>query len=176
MGNLLSSKLKRLRIYLFDWPEGLIWKITEGPTIKSRKNEFDIVFSNAVLEYVGDCNKQKKFVTEILRVGRKCFISTPNYYFPLDSHTLIPFAHYLPQNIRFWIYKKLGRGYWANLNNLNLLKPKTFYNLLPNNINFKTVKQRKFGISYNLIVICDKNGLDHDLKTGLKIGGKVKKA
>ena len=35
---------------------------------------FDVVFSNAVIEHVGDVERQRRFVAEALRVGRRVFI------------------------------------------------------------------------------------------------------
>src|SRR5262245_66282164 len=44
--------------------------------------EFDVVFSNAVIEHVGSRERQREFVNEILRVGKKFFITTPSRWFP----------------------------------------------------------------------------------------------
>jgi SAM-dependent methyltransferase len=49
--------------------------------------EFDIVFSNAVIEHVGDRERQRQLVSEALRVGRRIFITTPNCRFPIEVHT-----------------------------------------------------------------------------------------
>ena len=43
---------------------------------------FDVVFSNAVIEHVGDVERQRQFVAEALRVGRRVFLTTPNRWFP----------------------------------------------------------------------------------------------
>ena len=56
-------------------------------------NHFDIVFCNAVVEHVGNLSEQKKFVEEFVRIGKKVFITTPNDYCSVDTHTLVPFAH-----------------------------------------------------------------------------------
>jgi len=119
-------------------------------------NYFDIVFSNAVVEHVGKLENQKKFIEEITRVSRKAFVATPNYYFPIDSHTLIPFAHYLPVNIRCWIYEKLGRGYFADINTLNLLTPKSFISLFPKECKIRLYRQKSFGLTTNLIALAEK--------------------
>ena len=62
--------------------------------------EFDIVFSNAVIEHVGDRERQRLFVAEALRVGRRVFITTPNRRFPVEVHTRLPFVHWLPDRAR----------------------------------------------------------------------------
>jgi len=219
----------------WEWPDGLIWKITEKPTLKSRRQKydlfislvqpkpedkildvgvspffgrgtnflellypypenitaltneepgkfkdfnknypkvklifgdgknldfpddyFDIVFCNAVVEPVGEYQEQKKFIYEICRVGKKIFVTTPNYWFPLDAHTLIPFAHWLPQKIKRKIYKMFGREYWADINHLNLLSEKKFVSLFPEGIDIKLYKQKIFGITSNFIAVVEK--------------------
>ncbi|MBV9610229.1 MAG: class I SAM-dependent methyltransferase [Acidobacteria bacterium] len=58
---------------------------------------FDWVFSNAVIEHVGDRKSQRMMADEIRRVARLgYFIATPNWWFPLDPHTMVPFYHWLP--------------------------------------------------------------------------------
>lgn len=58
---------------------------------------FDIVFSNSVIEHVGGVERQKQFAAECMRCGKAYFVQTPNKWFPFDTHTLMPFAHWLPQ-------------------------------------------------------------------------------
>lgn len=125
-------------------------------------NSFDIVFSNAVVEHVGNRNEQRKLIQELIRVGKRTFITTPNYYFPLESHTLIPIVHYFPVTIRFWIYRKLGKGIWADFDYLNLLTPKQLLSLFPSKISVKLLKQRIFGIPYSLIALVEKSNITED--------------
>jgi SAM-dependent methyltransferase len=63
--------------------------------------EFDIAFSNAVVEHVaGGRDGQRRFVHELCRVSRRVFVTTPNRYFPIEVHTLLPFVHWLPKGPR----------------------------------------------------------------------------
>jgi len=101
----------------------------DGKNLDFPDNNFDIVFCNAVVEHVGTNEEQKRFIHELIRVGKRAFITTPNYYFPMEVHTLIPFVHYLPRRMRFWIWEKSGRGSWTDLSRLNLLRPKKFLSL-----------------------------------------------
>jgi SAM-dependent methyltransferase len=63
--------------------------------------EFDIAFSNAVVEHVaGGRDGQRQFVHELCRVAGHVFVTTPNRRFPIEVHTLLPFVHWLPKGPR----------------------------------------------------------------------------
>jgi SAM-dependent methyltransferase len=57
---------------------------------------FDVVFSNAVIEHVGSFERQKKMASEIMRVGKRWFVTTPNRWFPFEFHMRLPFVTWLP--------------------------------------------------------------------------------
>ena len=69
----------------------------DGRDLPFADGEFELGFSNAVVEHVaGGREAQRRFVSELCRVARCVFVTTPNRWFPLDPHTLLPFAHWLP--------------------------------------------------------------------------------
>jgi SAM-dependent methyltransferase len=78
---------------------------------------FDVVFSNAVIEHVGDRARQRLFVEEALRVGRRVFLTTPNRWFPVEVHTRLPLVHWLPEGAAGRAYDLAGKG-WARDNHL----------------------------------------------------------
>ena len=65
---------------------------------------FDIVYSNAVIEHVGDFGRQQKMASEIIRVGKRWFVTTPNRWYPFEFHMRLPFVTWLP----FHGYLKFG--------------------------------------------------------------------
>lgn len=65
-----------------------------GGTFPFGDNEFDWVFSNAVVEHVGDDAAQLCFVNEMLRVAQRVYFTTPYKYFPMESHTNLLFLHW----------------------------------------------------------------------------------
>lgn len=78
---------------------------------------FDIVFSNAVIEHVGARDRQRLFVEEAVRVGRRVCLTTPNRRFPLEVHTRLPLVHWFPDPIAHRAYELTGKG-WAKDNHL----------------------------------------------------------
>jgi SAM-dependent methyltransferase len=93
--------------------------------------EFDVVFSNAVIEHVGDREQQKRLVSESLRVGRRVFITTPNRRFPIEVHTRLPFVHWLPRRAADRAYDAVGKGFAKEI---NLLSPARFESLFPGRV------------------------------------------
>jgi hypothetical protein len=73
----------------------------DGRELPFGNAEFDLGFSNAVVEHVaGGRDGQQQFVHELCRVARRVFVTTPNRHFPLEVHTLLPFVHWLPKGAR----------------------------------------------------------------------------
>lgn len=75
-----------------------------------RDNEFDIVFSNSVIEHVGDFDDQRKMANEIKRVGKAYFLQTPNYYFPIEPHYRTIGFQFLPYRIKVFVLNSFGVG------------------------------------------------------------------
>jgi hypothetical protein len=73
----------------------------DGRELPFADGEFDIGFSNAVVEHVaGGRDGQRTFVHELCRVARRVYVTTPNRWFPIEVHTLLPFVHWLPPGPR----------------------------------------------------------------------------
>lgn len=73
------------------------WVAGDGRSLPFRDGAFDIVFSNSVIEHVGDAASQQRFAREVARVGRGYWVQTPNRWFPVEQHLLTPFIHWLPK-------------------------------------------------------------------------------
>lgn len=65
-----------------------------------QKGDFDLLFSNSVIEHVGSYKNQQIFADEIRRVSDKYIIQTPSFWFPLEPHSLIPLFQFIPHSIR----------------------------------------------------------------------------
>lgn len=77
---------------------GMAGDVTNMSQFKDQ--EFDIVFSNSVIEHVGDYDQQRKMAQEIKRVGKSYFIQTPNLFFPIEAHTCYPLFQFMPTAIQ----------------------------------------------------------------------------
>ena len=49
------------------------------------------------------------------------YITTPNRWFPVELHTFLPLLHWLPQHWHQAILRRLGKAFWADTANLNLV-------------------------------------------------------
>ena len=74
--------------------------------------EFDAVFSNSVVEHVGILRDQELMAHECVRVGKRYFVQTPNWAFPLEPHFLFPGFQYLPLAVRARLHHWRRLGWW----------------------------------------------------------------
>jgi SAM-dependent methyltransferase len=78
-------------------------------------DEFEVVFSNSVIEHVGAWPEQQRMANEIQRVGRRFFVQTPNRYFPIEPHFLVPGFQFLPVSVRIALVRRFALGYHDRL-------------------------------------------------------------
>ena len=94
----------------------------DGRELPFADGAFDYVHSSAVLEHVGDRQRQTGFLREAWRVSRKgVFITTPNRWFPVEFHTVLPLLHWLPPRHYRAVLRGVGKEFFACEANLNLL-------------------------------------------------------
>lgn len=76
--------------------------------------EFDLAYSSSVVEHV-PAERRAAFAAEVKRVARGWYVQTPAWSFPVEPHSLLPFAHWMPPAIRrpYW---RLGvMGHWEDV-------------------------------------------------------------
>lgn len=100
-----------------------------GADFPFEDGQFDVCWSNAVVEHVGGYDRQRKFLSEIRRVSRRAFVTTPNLFFPIEVHTRTPLLHWLPKR---WFDRFLHwRGQdWATGDYMHLLSRGAIIDLL----------------------------------------------
>jgi hypothetical protein len=77
---------------------------------------FDVVFSNSVIEHLGPAlSDQQKMASEIQRVARRYFVQTPNRYFLLEPHFLVPGFQFFPVSLRTWMVSSFDVGWYKRI-------------------------------------------------------------
>jgi SAM-dependent methyltransferase len=111
----------------------------DGRELPFPDDAFDVAVSNAVLEHVGGRDDQRAFVHELCRVAPRVFISTPNRWFPIEVHTLVPLVHWLPRRLRDRGFQALRRKEWRGV---ELLGPRALLGLFPDGVDARIVERR----------------------------------
>jgi SAM-dependent methyltransferase len=125
---------------------------------------FDVVFSNSVIEHVGDHENQARFAAEVSRVGKQYWVQTPDRWFPVEHHLHTPFVHFLPAPWQSWLVKrftlwqfisglpKAERAWYLDhyLQSIRLLSARDLQNLFPDAV---IIRERFFGLTKSLIAL-----------------------
>ncbi len=130
---------------------GLTFIQTSGDRLPFADRQFDIAFSTAVIEHVGDREQQRQFLAELLRVSKRFFLTTPNRWYPVELHTYVPLLHWLPQRHHQRALRRLGKTQWAETENLNLIGEQELRALFPEGIAPTISGARFFGLRSNLL-------------------------
>ncbi len=128
--------------------------IYDGKKYPFEDNRFDIGWSNAVLEHVGDENAQILFLKEIRRTCKRIYLTTPNRYFPFEVYTRYPLIHWLPKRYFDKILQHTSKK-WASGEYMNLLSGKKLEYLLKEAgiKNYKIYKNRFLGFTMDFSVV-----------------------
>jgi Methyltransferase domain len=139
-------------------PPNVRWVVGNGCQLPFEDGEFDVVFSNSVIEHLGVYGSQVSFAREIRRVGRNYWVQTPDPRFFVEPHYLSPFVHWLPIDLR----RKVSRHgtTWgllthpskqeieARLKEIRLIAPKEFKGMFPD---AEIISERWIGMPKSLI-------------------------
>jgi hypothetical protein len=75
------------------------------------RRDFDIVYSNSVMDLVGGHLRRMQFAANVHALGSRHWIQTAYRYFPLDSYTLFPLQQLLPLRARATIVRRWPFGH-----------------------------------------------------------------
>lgn len=92
---------------------GYKFEVVDGRTLPYADGAFDLVFSNSVIEHVGTWEQQQRFAAEMLRVGRRIYLQTPNKWFPVEPHLIAVFLHWLPSAIQIPLVRWFSVWGWV---------------------------------------------------------------
>jgi hypothetical protein len=76
------------------------FEIGDACSTELPSDSFDMVFSNSVIEHVGDQERRSAFASQVRRLAKKYWVQTPAKYFPIEAHTGMPFWWYYPESLR----------------------------------------------------------------------------
>jgi hypothetical protein len=76
---------------------------------------FDVVFSNSVIEHVGGFDDQQRMAAEVRRVGKRYFVQTPNRWFPIEPHFLLPYFQFYPQPVQVALTQRFALGWYPRI-------------------------------------------------------------
>jgi SAM-dependent methyltransferase len=80
--------------------------------------EFDLVYCSSVIEHVPP-ERRETFAREVRRVGRGWLVQTPALSFPIEPHSLLPGAHWLPRTLRRPYWRLGAAGEWEDISLLS---------------------------------------------------------
>jgi|WetSurMetagenome_2_1015567.scaffolds.fasta_scaffold407466_2 SAM-dependent methyltransferase len=141
--------------------------LNENPELDFPDQCFDIVFCNSAIEHITGPKAfvksfstddfrdfafrwQKQFANEIRRVSKGYFVQTPNKYFIIESHTLLPFfILYFPRKLLLSMVSFMNK-FWLKKTSCdwNLLSLKQMRELFPDATLYY---ERFFGLKKSII-------------------------
>ena len=138
--------------------------VADGTSLPFKNGCIEIVYSNSVIEHLGNLENQRIFANEVKRVSKNYYIQTPNKYFPVEPHFLTFILHWFPKKIQTKLLKYFSlRGFVSYsdgktidllISELNLLTKKELEGLFEGcNIWF----ERVLGFSKSLIAVSRTN-------------------
>lgn len=125
----------------------------DGCDLPFADDAFDIAFSNAVVEHVGDGDRPARFIREAVRVARTGFITTPNRWFPIELHTHLPLLHWLPRDTFVRVLHRLGRLDRSSDWHAWLLSTQGFRQLFPPGLELQLIQRKMLGLSASNVIV-----------------------
>ncbi|HII07127.1 MAG TPA: class I SAM-dependent methyltransferase [Methanotrichaceae archaeon] len=120
---------------------------------------FDVAFSNSVIEHVGELAEQRQMAEEVMRVGKRYFVQTPNHSFPFEPHFLFPFFQFFPPALKVFMIRHFSLGWYPRIpekeeatkaaKSIRLLRRREVADLFPDG---KIRDEKLFGLTSSFIV------------------------
>jgi SAM-dependent methyltransferase len=112
----LEPELSITGVDLLDRPDypGPFVRADAAAGLPFAADEFDLVYCSSVIEHVPRA-RRRAFAAEIRRVGRGWFAQTPAFSFPIEPHSLLPGAHWMPVAVRRPYWRLGAAGEWEEI-------------------------------------------------------------
>jgi len=119
-----------------------------------KDKQFEVVVSNAVIEHVGNFKQQRQMAEEVQRVGKRYIVQTPNRYFPIEPHVLIPFFQFFPLKLKIFTATHTPNWGWKavhieELSTIRLMSEKELRSVFPGT---RIFKENFLGLSKSFIL------------------------
>lgn len=124
------------------------------------EGQFDMVFSNSVIEHVGGPDQRRLMADAVRRVGLRYFVQTPNRYFPIEPHFHLPWFQLWPAAWRAQLLRRRNLGWVGRrsdpaearrmVESVDLLTRREMRRLFPD---AQLVPDKAFGLTKSLIAI-----------------------
>ena len=124
------------------------------------KLQFDVIFSNSVIEHLGSIEKREQMVHQILASEKSYCIQTPNYYFPFEPHFLFPFFQFFPKSLKIFLVRTFNMGWFTRcrseneavrlVDSIRLLRAPELKHLFPG---AELIRERFFLMTKSFIVL-----------------------
>ncbi|WP_373356823.1 hypothetical protein [Pseudoroseicyclus sp. CXY001] len=124
------------------------------------KAPYDICFSNSCIEHVGQVAEMIRFRDAVRGAARGYFIQTPNFWFPIEPHFVMPGFHWLPKSAQAWLIRHVQMGHFPKVSSrldsyalaesCHLLTPRVFAELFDD---AEIARERAYGLTKSLIAM-----------------------
>jgi hypothetical protein len=142
------------------WVQSLVGDACDPPP-DVRAMEFDLVYSNSVIEHVGGRWRRQAFSAVVHELAAHHWIQTPARSFPIEPHWLFPAFQFLPVAIRAKVSKQWkfshvfadpghGEDPVNDVLAVELLSVPEFRDLFPKST---LVRERVLGLTKSLIAV-----------------------
>ncbi len=132
----------------------------DGRNLAFQDKAYDLVFSNSVIEHVGQPGDQQDFAREMRRVGKMVYCQTPNKWFFVEPHLIAVFIHWLPRGLQRrlircfsiwgWVSKPSSRQIENFLDTTRLLSHAELKRLFPD---CEIVRERFLGFTKSFVAV-----------------------
>jgi hypothetical protein len=122
--------------------------------------EYDISFSNSVIEHVGDESDQFQMAREMRRVSKRYYLQTPNRYFVLEPHTVFPLFQFFPLWLKVFLLNNYKLGWYGKCmsksearekaKETRLLTAREIAKMFPRSI---LRKEKVFGLTKSFVIL-----------------------
>ena len=112
----LSPQLDITGVDLVDRPgyPGAFVRADATERLPFADGQFDLAYCSSVIEHVPR-ERREAFAAELRRVARGWYVQTPARSFPIEPHSLLPGAHWLPTALRRRYWRLGAAGDWEDV-------------------------------------------------------------